>query len=151
MTPNNYTQLWITTQRETAKVIEAFYRDNYSEQAIMQFKLKYRESCLRSFDFLMNNPKEDTLEVQLSLVCSPYINNEECRAAIEIATLRYYRNWLTVESKQSEDIFNVVYKKLEGLNVLPDENHPIQALELDEKGNRFYPIEDNNTGNSNFY
>jgi hypothetical protein len=97
----------------------------------------------------MKNPKEETLEVQLSIVCSPYINNEECRAAMEIATLRYYRNRLTVESKQSEDIFNVVYKKLEGLNVLPDENHPLQAWELDEKGNRIYPIEANNTGNSN--
>ena len=149
MTSKNDTQLWITTQLQTTPVIEAYYKDNYSEQAIMQFKLKYRESCLRSYGMLMKNPKRETLEVQLSLVCSPYIKNEECRAAIEIATLRYYRNRLTVESKQSEDIFNVVYKKLEGLNVLPDENHPLQAWELDEKGNRIYPIEANNTENSN--
>ena len=40
MTPVNYTQLWVTTQRETAPVIEAFYKDNYSEQAIMQLKYK---------------------------------------------------------------------------------------------------------------
>ena len=45
MHPVNETQLWITTQRETAPVIEAFYKDNFSEQAIMQFKLKYRQSC----------------------------------------------------------------------------------------------------------
>ena len=148
MRPTNDTQLWITTQLQTAHVIEAFYSDNYSEQAIMQFKLKYRESCLRSYDLLMKNPKEETLEVQLSIVCSPYINNEECRAAMEIATLRYYRNRLTVESKQSEDIFNVVYKKLEGLNVLPDENHPIQAWEVDENGEPINQIELDTLGNS---
>ena len=148
MRPTNDTQLWITTQLQTAHVIEAFYSDNYSEQAIMQFKLKYRESCLRSYDLLMKNPKEETLEVQLSIVCSPYINNEECRAAMEIATLRYYRNRLTVESKQSEDIFNVVYKKLEGLNVLPDENHPIQAWEVDENGEPINQIEPDTLGNS---
>ena len=48
----NKTQLWITTQRETAPVIEAFYKDNFSEQAIMQFKLKYRQSCDRAFDVI---------------------------------------------------------------------------------------------------
>lgn len=141
MIPNNYTQLWITTQRETATVIEAFYRDNYSEQAIMQFKLKYRQSCDRAFDNVMSNPKVETLEVQLSIVCSPYIDNEESRLAMEVATLKFFRNRLTVESKQSEDIFNVVYKKLEGLNVLPDENHPLQAWEVDENGKPIEHIE----------
>ncbi len=148
MRPTNDTQLWITTQREAAPVIEVFYRDNYSEQAIMQFKLKYRESCLRSFDILMKNPKEETLEVQLSIVCSPYINNEECRAAMEIATLRYFRNRLTVESKQSEDIFNVVYKKLEKLYLLPDENLPLQAWEVDENGKPIDHIESDTLGKS---
>ena len=136
MMPVNLSQLWITTQRETAPVIETFYKDKHTEQAIMQFKLKFRDSCLRSFDILMKNPKEDTLEVQLSLVCSPYVSVKGCRFAIEIATLRYFRNRLTVESKQSEDIFNVVYKKLEKLNILPDENEIIQAWEVDENGNR---------------
>ena len=126
--PVNPSQLWITTQRETAPVIETFYKDKHTGQAIMQFKLKFRDSCLRSFDILMKNPKEDTLEVQLSLVCSPYVSVEGCRFAIEISTLRYFRNRLTVESKQSEDIFNVVYKKLEKLNILPDENEIIPIL-----------------------
>ena len=65
MKPINYTQLWIATQRETTPVIESFYKEKYSEQAIMQFKLKYKESCNRSFDILMNNPKEVTLNVRL--------------------------------------------------------------------------------------
>ena len=148
MRPTNDTQLWITTQLQTAPVIEAFYRDNYSEQAIIQFKLKYRESCLRSYDLLMKNPKEETLEVQLSIVCSPYINNEESRAAMEIATLRYYRNRLTVESKQSEDIFNVIYKKLEKSNIFPDENTVIQAWKVDENGEPINQIEPDTLGNS---
>ncbi len=148
MTPVNYTQLWITTQRETAPVIEAFYKDNYSEQTIMQFKLKYRESCLRAYNILIKNPKEETLEVQLSIVCSTYVNNEVCRKAMEIATLRYFRNRLTVESKQSEDIFNVVYKKLEKLYVLPNENHPLQAWEIDENGKPIDHIESDTLGNS---
>jgi hypothetical protein len=96
----------------------------------------------------MKNPKEETLEVQLSIVCSPYINNEECRAAMEIATLRYFRNSLTVESKQSEDIFNVVYKKLEKLYVLPNENHPLQAWEVDENGKPIDHIESDTLGKS---
>lgn len=144
----NDTQLWITTQLHTAPVIEAFYKNNYSEQAIMQFKLKYRESCLRSYDLLMKNPKEETLEVQLSIVCSPYINNEESRAAMEIETLRYYRNRLTVESKQSEDIFNVIYKKLEKSNIFPDENTVIQAWKVDENGEPINQIEPDTLGNS---
>tara|TARA_B100001059_G_scaffold196363_1_gene201286 strand:+ start:662 stop:1501 length:840 start_codon:yes stop_codon:yes gene_type:complete len=148
MMPVNQSQLWITTQRETAPVIETFYKDKHTEQAIMQFKLKFRDSCLRSFDILMKNPKEDTLEVQLSLVCSPYVSVKGCRFAIEIATLRYFRNRLTVESKQSEDIFNVVYKKLEKLNILPDENEIIQAWEVDENGNRIDHVESDTLGNS---
>jgi hypothetical protein len=137
----NKTQLWITTQRETAPVIEAFYKDNFSEQAIMQFKLKYRESCDRAFDNVMSNPKLETLEVQLSIVCSPYIDNEESRLAMEVATLKFFRNRLTVESKQSENIFNVVYKKLEDLNIYPDENAVLQAWEVDENGKRIGHIE----------
>ena len=132
----NKTQLWITTQRETAPVIEAFYRDNYSEQAIMQFKLKYRQSCNRAFDNVMSNPKLETLEVQLSIVCSPYTDNEESRLAMEVSTLKFFRNRLTVELKQSDDIFNVVYKKLEDLNIFPDENAVLQAWEVDETGKR---------------
>ena len=148
MIPKNDTQLWITTQRETAPVIEAFYKDNYSEQAIMQFKLKYRQSCDRAFDNVMSNPKLETLEVQLSIVCSPYIDNEESRLAMEVATLKFFRNRLTVESKQSDDIFNVVYKKLEKLYVLPDENHPLQAWEVDENSKRIGHIESDTLGNS---
>ena len=144
----NKTQLWIKTQSETAPVIEAFYRDNYSEQAIMQFKLKYRESCSRSFDILFKNPKQETLEVQLSIVCSPYIDNEESRLAMEVATLKFFRNRLTVESKQSEDIFNVVYKKLEDLNIYPDENAVLQAWEVDENGKRIGHIESDILGSS---
>ena len=144
----NKTQLWITTQRETASIIEAFYRDNYSEQAIMQFKLKYRQSCDRAFDNVMSNPKLETLEVQLSIVCSPYIDNEESRLAMEVATLKFFRNRLTVELKQSDDIFNVVYKKLEDLNIFPDENHPLQAWEVDENGKRIGHIESDTLGNS---
>ncbi|MDA9812058.1 hypothetical protein N9C07_07575 [Flavobacteriaceae bacterium] len=148
MRPTNETQLWITTQRETAPVIEAFYRDNYSEQAIMQFKLKYRQSCDRAFDNVMSNPKLETLEVQLSIVCSPYIDNEESRLAMEVATLKFFRNRLTVESKQSEDIFNVVYKKLEDLNIYPDENAVLQAWEVDENGKRIGHIESDILGSS---
>ena len=144
----NKTQLWITTQRETAPVIEAFYRDNYSEQAIMQFKLKYRQSCDRAFDNVMSNPKLETLEVQLSIVCSPYIDNEESRLAMEVATLKFFRNRLTVESKQSDDIFNVVYKKLEDLNIYPDENAVLQAWEVDENGKRIGHIESDVLGSS---
>jgi hypothetical protein len=144
----NKTQLWITTQHETAPVIKAFYRDNYSEQAIMQFKLKYRQSCDRAFDNVMSNPKLETLEVQLSIVCSPYIDNEESRLAMEVATLKFFRNRLTVELKQSDDIFNVVYKKLEDLNIFPDENHPLQAWEVDENGKRIGHIESDTLGNS---
>ena len=148
MIPVNETQLWITTQRETAHVIESFYKDNYSEQSIMQFKLKYRKSCNRSFDILMSNPKKETLEVQLSIVCSPYINNEEFKQAMEIATLRFFRNKLTVESKQSSDIFNVVYKKLEKFNVFPDENTVLQAWEEGENRKRIDSIESDTQGNS---
>ena len=144
----NKTQLWITTQRETAPVIEAFYRDNYSEQAIMQFKLKYRQSCDRAFDNVMSNPKLETLEVQLSIVCSPYIDNEESRLAMEVATLKFFRNRLTVELKQSDDIFNVVYKKLEDLNIFPDENAVLQAWEVDENGEPINQIEPDTLGNS---
>ena len=144
----NKTQLWITTQRETAPVIEAFYKDNYSEQAIMQFKLKYRQSCDRAFDNVMSNPKLETLEVQLSIVCSPYIDNEESRLAMEVATLKFFRNRLTVELKQSDDIFNVVYKKLEDLNIFPDENAVLQAWEVDENGKRIGHIESDILGNS---
>jgi len=144
----NKTQLWITTQRETASIIEAFYRDNYSEQAIMQFKLKYRQSCDRAFDNVMSNPKLETLEVQLSIVCSPYIDNEESRLAMEVATLKFFRNRLTVESKQSENIFNVVYKKLEDLNIYPDENAVLQAWEVDENGKRIGHIESDILGSS---
>ena len=144
----NKTQLWITTQRETASIIEAFYRDNYSEQAIMQFKLKYRQSCDRAFDNVMSNTKLETLEVQLSIVCNPYIDNEESRLAMEVATLKFFRNRLTVELKQSDDIFNVVYKKLEDLNIFPDENHPLQAWEVDENGKRIGHIESDTLGNS---
>ena len=144
----NKTQLWITTQRETAPVIEAFYRDNYSEQAIMQFKLKYRQSCDRAFDNVMSNPKLETLEVQLSIVCSPYIDNEESRLAMEVATLKFFRNRLTVELKQSDDIFNVVYKKLEDLNIFPDENAVLQAWEVDENGKRIGHIESDILGSS---
>lgn len=144
----NKTQLWITTQRETAPVIEAFYKDNFSEQAIMQFKLKYRQSCDRAFDNVMSNPKVETLEVQLSIVCSPYIDNEESRLAMEIATLKFFRNRLTVESKQSDDIFNVVYKKLEDLNIYPDENAVLQAWEVDENGKRIGHIESDILGSS---
>ena len=148
MKPINFTQLWIATQRETTPVIESFYKEKYSEQAIMQFKLKYKESCNRSFDILMNNPKEETLEVQLSIVCSPYINNEECRKAMEIATLRYFRNRLTLESKQSEDIFNVVFKKLEKLNIFPNENEVLQAWEVNENAKPIDHIESDTLGNS---
>ena len=144
----NKTQLWITTQRETASIIEAFYRDNYSEQAIMQFKLKYRQSCDRAFDNVMSNPKLETLEVQLSIVCSPYIDNEEWRLAMEVATLKFFRNRLTVELKQSDDIFNVVYKKLEDLNIFSDENAVLQAWEMDENGKRIGHIESNILGSS---
>jgi len=144
----NKTQLWITTQRETAPVIEAFYRDNYSEQAIMQFKLKYRQSCDRAFDNVMSNPKLETLEVQLSIVCSPYIDNEESRLAMEVSTLKFFRNRLTVELKQSDDIFNVVYKKLEDLNIYPDENAVLQAWEVDENGKRIGHIESDILGSS---
>ena len=144
----NKTQLWITTQHETAPVIKAFYRDNYSEQAIMQFKLKYRQSCDRAFDNVMSNPKLETLEVQLSIVCSPYIDNEESRLAMEVATLKFFRNRLTVELKQSDDIFNVVYKKLEDLNIFPDENAVLQAWELDENGKRIGHIESDILGSS---
>ena len=35
----------------------------------------------------------------------------------------------------------MVYKKLEGLNVLPDENHPLQAWEVDENGKPIEHIE----------
>ena len=148
MTPVNYTQLWMTTQRETAPIIEAFYRDNYSEQAIMQFKLKYRQSCDRAFDNVTSNPKLETLEVQLSIVCSPYIDNEESRLAMEVATLKFFRNRLTVELKQSDDIFNVVYKKLEDLNIYPDENAVLQAWEVDENGKRIGHIESDILGSS---
>ena len=148
MRPTNETQLWITTQRETAPVIEAFYRDNYSEQAIMQFKLKYRQSCDRAFDNVMSNPKLETLEVQLSIVCSPYIDNEESRLAMEVSTLKFFRNRLTVELKQSDDIFNVVYKKLEDLNIYPDENAVLQAWEVDENGKRIGHIESDILGSS---
>ena len=96
----------------------------------------------------MSNPKEETLEVQLSIVFSPYINNEEYRLAIEIATLRFFRNRLTVESKQSSDIFNVVYKKLEELNIFPDENTVLQAWEVDENGKRIDHIESDTLGSS---
>jgi len=144
----NKTQLWITTQRETAPIIEAFYRDNYSEQAIMQFKLKYRQSCDRAFDNVMSNPKLETLEVQLSIVCSPYIDNEESRLAMEVSTLKFFRNRLTVELKQSDDIFNVVYKKLEDLNIYPDENAVLQAWEVDENGKRIGHIESDILGSS---
>ena len=148
MIPINETQLWITTQYETAPVIEAFYKDNYSEQAIMQFKLKYRQSCNRAFDNIMSNPKVETLEVQLSIVCSPYIDNEESRLAMEVATLKFFRNRLTVESKQSDDIFNVVYKKLEELNIFPNENAVLQAWEVDENGKRIDHIESDILGSS---
>ena len=144
----NKTQLWITTQRETAPIIEAFYRDNYSEQAIMQFKLKYRQSCDRAFDNVMSNPKLETLEVQLSIVCSPYTDNEESRLAMEVSTLKFFRNRLTVELKQSDDIFNVVYKKLEDLNIFPDENAVLQAWEVDETGKRIGHIESDILGSS---
>ena len=144
----NKTQLWITTQRETASIIEAFYRDNYSEQAIMQFKLKYRQSCDRAFDNVMSNTKLETLEVQLSIVCNPYIDNEESRLAMEVATLKFFRNRLTVELKQSDDIFNVVYKKLEDLNIYPDENAVLQAWEVDENGKRIGRIESDVLGSS---
>ena len=151
MHPVNETQLWITTQRETAPVIEAFYKDNYSEQSIMQFKLKYRQSCSRAFNTLMSNPKVETLEVQLSIICSPYIDNEESRLAMEVATLRFFRNRLTVESKQSEDIFNVVYKKLENLNVFPNENVVLQAWEVDSNGNRVNYVESDTSERSSLH
>lgn len=151
MHPVNETQLWITTQRETAPVIEAFYKDNFSEQSIMQFKLKYRQSCSRAFNTLMSNPKVETLEVQLSIVFSPYIDNEESRLAMEVATLRFFRNRLTVESKQSEDIFNLVYKKLENLKVFPNENVVLQAWELDSNGNRVNYVESDTSERSSLY
>ena len=50
---------------------------------------------------------------------------------MEIATLRYFRNRLTLESKQSEDIFNVVFKASK-LNIFPDENEVLQAWEVNE-------------------
>jgi hypothetical protein len=130
----NDRQLWIPTQKEVAPILESFYQDKYSEEHINQLKLHYQEGCFRAYEIILANPKEDTLDVQLSNTCSPFVNDEDTRLAVEIATLRFFRNKLTIDKLQSLDIFNVIYKRLEGHNQLPRANVILSARIVDESG-----------------
>ena len=92
---------------------------SFSENALSQFVLMFLQQLNSSLNTLINNPKEETLDIQIRKILSPFIDDNETHNKMRIVSLKYFRNKLTLEKLEHLDIFNIIYKILDSEKIYP--------------------------------
>ena len=120
------THYYFATHREIEPEIHSYFKDKFGEEARLSFALDFMQRLNKSFRTIMSNPTEDTVEVQLHILTGRFSDIEESHKAMMTATLRYWRNTMTLEDLQHMDVFNYIYKECQELDV------PIRKVKGDE-------------------
>ena len=91
----------------------------FGENALCQFILMYLQQLNTSMDSLIVFQKEEMLDIQLQKILFPFNDDNETYNKMRVATLRYFKNKLTLKKLEYLDIFKIIYKILDSEKVYP--------------------------------
>ena len=123
----NKTALYKMTYRAIEPVVHTYFskrevvedKGEMNEETKVMFVASFMQSLNRSFSIITQNQKEETVQVQLKTLLSTFDKDKNAKNAIEIASLRYWKNRMIINKWESSDLFNYLFLRLSNLGVLP--------------------------------
>ena len=150
------THMYMIAYREIEPVVHSYFtkkeviadKGEFGEEARLIFITQYMASLNRGYQIIIQNQKEETVQVQLITLISTFELDEDAKKKMEEVTLWYWKSRMVLSKMQATDIYNYLFLRLTDLGVYPKDRilrvREVPSAQEESKGGFSYTLLDEN-------
>lgn len=150
------THMYMIAYREIEPIVHSYFtkkeviahKGEFGEEARLIFITQYMTSLNRGYQIIIQNQKEETVQVQLITLISTFELDEDAKKKMEEVTLWYWKSRMVLSKMQASDIYNYLFLRLTDLGVYPKDRilrvREVPSAQEEAKGGFSYTLLDEN-------